>query len=416
LAIALHPLRAPSVCVSPVAGWRFRRIIDAGMRALLFLRTALALSVLAPAGLAQPKPLPSYTDVQATEHAGEEAHVTGKVFGVSTRNGTTFMNLGAAFPKHTFAGVVFAGDQEKVGDLQPYDGKTVTLTGRIVLSPQGKPQIVIKSPDQLRLEGAAPVAPAPVPGVGARAATMAPTGSAPAPAAPPSPVAPAAEARKISLAPNWDSPAQSGAMTRKDLALLFSGQGTTSETDERAIVLYGGLAYLTPLAEARKRLRLETVVASKTRVTCPGLPAGSFTAHLYTGVYEGGFNRLLLVTDNADQLVSVLGLDENSRQRTPNENDATGYHTYNFIQHRVKGTGDLVIRHQIASSKGGVVVVETLLVDPHDLATAPPRSSGTRSSTTRPTASRTGKVLERSRWYVPAPVVNLILTCVGSSR
>ena len=26
---------------------------------------------------------------------------------------------------------------------------------------------------------------------------------------------------------------------------------------------------------------------------------------------------------------------------------------------------------------------------------------------------KTGKVIERSRWFVPAPIVNLILRCVG---
>ncbi len=362
---------------------------------------------------AQAKPLPAYTDAQAGEHADEDAAVTGKVFGVSkTKTNTTFINLGAPFPNHTFSGVVFAGDQEKVGDVQPYDGKTVTITGRIAMSPQGKPQIVIKAPDQVRLaDSVAPAvatpAPTPMP-------ASAPSGSAAAPA--PAPVA--GNARKISLATNWSSPPQAGAMTRKDLALLFTGQGSTAESgaNESSIILYGGLPYLTPLDEARKRLNLENTPATKSRVTCPGLPIGSFTAHLFNGVFEGGFNRLILVTDNADQLVSVLALDENSRQRTPNETDATGYHTYNFIQHRVKGTADLVIRHTLAPTKGRVVVVDTMLIDPNDAVTPPPRTSSTRSTTTRSTGSKTGKVLERSRWFVPAPVVSLILRCVGSSR
>ncbi len=384
---------------------------------LLLLCTALTLT-LAPTLPAQVRALPTYTDAQASEHAGEEAHVTGNVFGVSTRGIVTFVNVGAAFPNHTFTGVVFSGDQDKVGDLQQYNGKTVTISGKIELR-QDKPQIVIKGPEQIRLSEAGapppPSAPTPTP-----AAPM-PKSSAPvASTTTPTPTAAAPTARKLMLAQNWDAPAQTGAMTRKDLALLFSGQGASSgsATDEAAIVLYGGIPYLEPLAETRKRLNIETAIAANARVTCPGLPAGSFTAHTYSGVFEGGFNRLLLVTDLAEQIVSVLVLDENSRQQVANEPDSTGYHTYNFIQHRVKGSGDLAIRHKIAPGKGGVIIIETMLIDPTEGAKPPTRSTSSRSTTTttRSTASKTGKVLERSRWYVPAPVADLILRCAASSR
>lgn len=403
-------------------------MITAGMRLPHLLCTTFTALALASELFAQAKPLPSYTDAQAGEHADEDAAVTGKVFGISkTKTNTTFINLGAAFPNHTFTGVVFAGDAEKVGDLEQYNGKTVTITGRIAMSPQGKPQIVIKTADQIRsTEGGAPPAPsapapAPMPTTTTAPAPKTPpaTTTTPTPAPAPSAAAPVGDSRKISLAANWNSPVQGGAMTRKDLTLLFAGQGSSSEgeANDASIILYAGIPYLTPLADARKRLNLENTSSSKSRVTCPGLPVSSFTAHLFNGVFEGGFNRLILVTDNADQLVSVLALDENSRQRTPNETDATGYHTYNFIQHRVKGTGDLVIKHEIAPGKGRVVVVDTMLIDPHDAVTPAPRSSNSRSNTTtRSSISKTGKVLERSRWFVPAPVVSLILKCAGSNR
>jgi hypothetical protein len=396
-------------------------MIVPGMRTfLLFALTAGLPFFLAPQLCAQAKPLPEYSDAQAAEHDGEEAQVTGQVSGISKLpNGPTFLNFGARFPNHTFSGVVFPEAQEKVGDVQTYDGKLVTVTGRITISKQGKPQIVIKSAEQIRLAGpgGAPSAPAPMPAPAAPAPTApaAPVVASIAPATPPT--APGA-ARKIELAPNWDAPPQTGTMTRKDLALLFTGQGTSggAVTGEAAIVLYGGIPYLAPLSEARKRLNIEAALPAKSRVTCPGLPSGSFTAHTYSGVFEGGFNRLVLVTDNAEQVVSVLVLDENSRQYVSNEPDTTGYHTYNFIQHRVKGTGDVAIRHKIASSKGGVLIVETMLIDPYDGGKPPPRSTSSRTTTTRTTPSKTGRVLERSRWYVPAPVVELILRCAASSR
>jgi hypothetical protein len=403
-------------CRSPPA----RRIIAVGMRTFLLLALTAGLALcFSPTLRAQARPLPIYTDAQAAEHEGEEAQVTGQVSGISKLpNGPTFLNLGGRFPNHAFSGVIFSDAAEKVGDVQPFEGKTVTITGRIAMSKQGKPQIVIKSAEQIRLAGPGG-APAPMP---TPPTAPAPTPAAPTPATPAAtqtpPAAPGAT-RKIALASNWDAPLQSGTMTRKDLALLFAGQGASTETpmDEAALVLFGGIPYLAPLLEARKRLNLDAVVPAKSRVTCPGLPTGSFTAHAFSGVFEGGFNRLVLVTDNAEQVVSVLVLDENSRQFVANEPDATGYHTYNFVQLRVKGTADLAIRHKIAGNKGGVVVVETMLIDPSEGGKPPPRSTSSRPTTTRTTTtSKTGKVLERSRWYVPVPVVDLILRCAAGSR
>ena len=362
---------------------------------------------------AQQKQLPTYSDADAAAHAGEEATVTGKVTAVSkSKGGTVYLNFGDRFPRQSFSGVVLVRDQEKVGEVKNFEGQAVSIRGRIEMSPEQKPQIVISTPEQIKMATAsATSAPAPAPMPVSNSA-------APAPTAPVAPAPKLAEARKIALAPNWNSPTQGGEMTRKDLALLFSGQGSVSEGAEgdAAAPVYQDIAYLTPLAEARKRLKLEGSTPSKTKVTCPGLPLGSFSAHAFSGVFEGGFNRLYLVTDNADQIVSVLVVDENSRQRTKELDDSFGYHTYNFINHRVKGTNDLVIRHQLATGgPKGVVVVESTLVDPNDGA-PPAKSRSTTTSTTRTTTrtSRDGKVLERSRWFVPAPVVSLILRCVGN--
>ena len=83
----------------------------------------------------------------------------------------------------------------------------------------------------------------------------------------------------------------------------------------------------------------------------------------------------------------------------------------------MKGTNDLIIKHVIATEgPAGVLVVESTFIDPHDTDGQPKTttrsSSGKTSSTSR--TQRSGKVLERSRWFVPVPIVNLILRCVGS--
>lgn len=366
-----------------------------------------------PLASAQQKSPPAYNATDAGQHAGEEAAVTGKVVAVAkSAKGTTYLNFGDRFPRQTFSGVVLMRDEEKVGDVKIYEGKVVTITGRIELSPDKKPQILISAPAQIKLADAS-AAPA--------STSAAVTPPMPAPAAAPAPVAaltapPApipAETKKIVLAQNWSSSPQGGEMTRKDLAALFGDQGTASESldGDPSILLFADVPFLAPLAVAKKRLQLEGASASVLRVACPGLPLGSFSAHTFSGIFAGGFNRLTLVTDNADQVVSVLLVDETPRQRTSDITDTAGYHTYNFIGGRVKGTNDLVIKHQIAlGGPAGVVFVESMLIDPND-GNPPAKSSSSRTTTT--SRSRTGKVMERSRWFVPKPVVNLILRCVG---
>lgn len=378
----------------------------------------LLFALIAPLAFGQLKP--SYTDTEAGSHVGEEATVTGKVFSVFTSSkGTTFLNFGDSYPKHVFGGIIFTSNQAAVGDVKQYEGKEVALTGRIDTGPDKKPQIVINRADQIRLAGA-PGTPAPT------AKTPAPAPPVPAAAPAPAPPmekriteeSPGKRAGKIELPPGWNSARRGGEGVRKDLARLFGGAGTASEnTSVDALTeIYPGVPFLTPLAAAKKNLKLDGAQSSKTKVSTPGFPVDSFNAVVFSGVFAGGFNKLLLITDAEDQVVSVLLVDSSSRTRVNNETDTAGYHTYNFITGGAKATGNLVIKHEIAPSRSfaNVFVVDTMLIDPTDPdPLVPSRSSKGITRTTSSTKPRTGKVLERTKWFVPAPIVNLILRCVG---
>ena len=402
------------------------------VRFAIVVAAALQLMCKPLLGTAEQKPLVTISDARAAEHIGEEAIVSGKIAAVSkSASGIIYLNFGDRFPRQTFNGVVYLRDQEKVGDLKGLEGQSVTLRGRIVLSPDKKPQIVITAPDQIApTEGAEPADEASTSATTAAPVLSAATAQSASPATPtptlanipsrpaqppvPSPPTPA---RKIVLAPEWTSAAETGQMTLKDLATLFGTLGRANDdlSGDPSILVYAGIPFLTPVAEARKRLRLERTESSKINITCPGLPLGSLSAHVFSGVFDGGFNRLFLVTDRADQLVSVLVVDDNPRGRTSDTVDLAGYHTYNFISYRVKGSDDLVITHQGAPAEAGLVVVESRLIDPNDAknpATRKSVASTSKSTTSR--APRSGKVLEHSRWYVPVPFVNLILHCVGN--
>lgn len=384
----------------------------------IILALVFALGTLTALGLP-----PVYPDTEAANHVDEEATVTGKVFGVSTsKTGTTYVNLGGNFPQHTFAGVIFVSKQADVGDVKQYEGKEVTLTGRITLSRDAskKPQILISKADQIKL-ATAPAAP-PAPPTPPLTPTPAPTSSTSAPAMPlpaltppvPKEVPIAAATVKIQLASGWSTPRRGGEMTRKDLARIFGTVGTASETTtaDAAIEVYPGIPFLTQVNTVKRLMKLDALPCAKSRIMTAGLPFDSFTSHDFTGVFPGGYDHLHLITDKDEQVVSLLLVDSSSRARVTNEPDGTGYHTYNFISGNSKAAAYYAIRHQVTppSTPTASVVVDTLLVDPTDPETPTPKT-GKKSSSKSSYSSKpkTGKILERSRWFVPLPVVNLIL-------
>lgn len=350
----------------------------------------------------------AYTDIEAGKHAGEEATVTGKVVSITSK-GTTYLNFGDRFPNQTFSAVLFTRNEANVGDVKQYEGKQVSVTGKIELSKDQKPQIVLTSSDQIRLAGASP---APM--------TAAPTATTPTPA--PAGI-PASElpfrkgAGKIALSSSWNGPSQGGELMRKDLAKLFGEVGAASETVDvdSSMDVYPSVPFLTSLEAAKKLIHLDGAPSVTTKIVTSGLPKSSFTAYTFSGVFPGGYNRLALITDTADQVVSVLVVDSGGRARITNEPDTGGYHTYNFITGKAKATNDLAIRHQIIpSTTPGVVIVDTMLVDPTDPDPQQPPTRSKSGSSKFPSSQKpkTGKIMERSRWFVPTPIVNLILRCV----
>jgi hypothetical protein len=96
--------------------------------------------------------LPTYPCGKAKDHVGETATVTGPVpdSGVHvTQSGTTFINLGPAYPDNDFTAVIFAADADKFGDLTALEGKKVSITG-VIKEYKGKPEIEVTKPEQIK--------------------------------------------------------------------------------------------------------------------------------------------------------------------------------------------------------------------------------------------------------------------------
>jgi DNA/RNA endonuclease YhcR with UshA esterase domain len=89
----------------------------------------------------------------AASHIGEYATVEGVVAKAFTsKNGNTFLNIGASYPNQTFTG--WMPNSSPVKDsalLDRIEGKQVKITGRIELY-KGKPEIRINAAEQLEVE------------------------------------------------------------------------------------------------------------------------------------------------------------------------------------------------------------------------------------------------------------------------
>jgi DNA/RNA endonuclease YhcR with UshA esterase domain len=94
------------------------------------------------------------TTAEASINIGREVILTGYVADVTIRSKVSYLNFDNKYPNNTFSGVIFASSNEKindkVGDLNVYEGKTVELTGTVG-EYNGKPQIIINSPEQIKI-------------------------------------------------------------------------------------------------------------------------------------------------------------------------------------------------------------------------------------------------------------------------
>lgn len=83
-------------------------------------------------------------------HVGQTVTVQAAVSDVHTgRAGVTFIDLGGLYPDNEFAAVIFASDVAKFPDVKALKGKTVAISGPVVLY-QNRPEIILKTADQLK--------------------------------------------------------------------------------------------------------------------------------------------------------------------------------------------------------------------------------------------------------------------------
>jgi hypothetical protein len=98
---------------------------------------------------------PAFAAIVYAADAGKYVGQTVTVEGVAnvhiTASGMTFFNIGGSYPNNPFSAVILAGDAGKFGNVSSDSGRTVDVTGTIILY-QGKPEIVLTAPSQLRVK------------------------------------------------------------------------------------------------------------------------------------------------------------------------------------------------------------------------------------------------------------------------
>jgi DNA/RNA endonuclease YhcR with UshA esterase domain len=94
----------------------------------------------------------NYTAIEAAKHVGETATVTDKVDGVhQSGKGNIFLNMGGKYPNQAFTAFIPSGSAAQFPNPQQYEGRTVSVSGKINLY-KGKPEIIVNSPSQISLK------------------------------------------------------------------------------------------------------------------------------------------------------------------------------------------------------------------------------------------------------------------------
>jgi len=88
---------------------------------------------------------------EASHYVGGAMTVEGVVSQVSTSGGgTTFINFGGRYPNHVFYAVIFGKNLGQFARVRALEGRAVAISGTVELY-KGKPQIILRSPDQIEL-------------------------------------------------------------------------------------------------------------------------------------------------------------------------------------------------------------------------------------------------------------------------
>lgn len=221
----------------------------------------------------------------------------------------------------------------------------------------------------------------------------------------------------IALERGWDSTITGENPSVFELKIIlehFAKAQIPGPQESKGVELYAGVTYLMSRLEATRILRLPSSVMSKHRLAFPGFPAHSFYIYDHDGLWEGVYNKLLLVTDKTDQVVAVQLLAENPKTGRSVHNFLNkDWHVYDFINFGTKALTTMSIRHEPIMSKPDVLRIDSILVENR---VAPPLARGIRSRVVVPGPVLSSRAVKLIRLYLPKPVMELCLYTMSHSK
>ena len=90
--------------------------------------------------------------VEASQYYDESEVVTGKVEQVTIRPNVNFINLDGIGRSAPFTAIIFPDNADKFGDLDRFKNQNVEISGTVT-EYHNKPEIILESPDQIRVVG-----------------------------------------------------------------------------------------------------------------------------------------------------------------------------------------------------------------------------------------------------------------------
>ena len=166
------------------------------------------------------------------------------------------------------------------------------------------------------------------------------------------------------------------------------------------INIYNGARYLMDCNEAARVLGVRGSIPSRVSLATPGFPRNTMFYVAYDGNFEGHFNRLYLVTDAANKIVSVQLVDEHPKGGCTGTS-AGNWITYNFINTRLRASSLVHVMDESARD-GDVIRIETRICEP--------KKTGRKSSSY--------EEVENTKLLIPIPFGQVILHCtqIGLSK
>lgn len=206
----------------------------------------------------------------------------------------------------------------------------------------------------------------------------------------------------LRLSAEWNKGWGGKSQTQDDLKRLFGGV-VTGKMDSKPhpdLELVPGIHYLMPVKDALKAIG--AVVETSNACLTPGFPHHSFHYVGFSGNFGMGFNRMFLLLDKGNKVVSVQFV--NQSPRGPNRGEGNGlarsqvkvpltggWKTFNFVQLNRKGSSSTSVRMGILAVPGKSPALYQI-------------DSGFYSG---------GGLQEIVRWYVPQPIADLIHFTAG---